>query len=508
MGKYPNYIKDDFFKKMERDGLALTYDEVRLKTGYSIASPSEVSLGSWFSRNIPLKSPIVSAAMDKVTEHKMAIAMAMCGGIGILHGGMSAERQASQVARVKRHLNGVIENPICVREEENVKDVLDKCAKKGFTFRSFPVIGVNGVLVGVLTSTDLDLCSDCSTAKVRDIMTKGNLVTAPPNTTIRDAYTLMKEARKKVLPLIDDGGRIKGMYVLSDSQRILFGSNESALYNVDANGRLRVGAGVSDGGEEELKRVELLVGEGVDVLVVETAHADTPHMVKTIQCIRARFPDVDLVSGNISEPDSAKRLADLGVDGIKVGQGPGATCTTRIVAGVGCPQATAVYNCCKALRGFEIPVCADGGIRYSGDIPIALGLGADSVMIGTMLAGTDESPGEVREYRGIRVKEVRGMGSPKAMAASKAARDRYRTEKDGSVPEGGEGYVVHRGSLASLLHQLVGGLRKGMGYVGAESIEELQAKADFHRLSMAGIAESHPHDMVLTENLPNYWRDA
>ncbi len=497
--------KDDFFARVASQGLALAYADVRLRTGYSTVPPSAVVPASQFSRRVPLKVPIVSAAMDRVTEYKTAIELAKRGGLGVIHFGMSPEKQASMVARVKLYLNAVIEKPICVRETDTIGDILEMREEQGWGFHSFPVVNDTGVLGGVLTRNDFEFCAD-ATLTAAEVMTRSP-VTAPRGTKLKQAFAIMAKHKKKFLPLIGKKGKLAGVYSFADVKRVLFGGGESSYYNTDLEGHLRVGAALGVG-EGEQQRAELLVAKGVDVLVIETAHGDTPRAIAMLKAIKKQFSAVDVVVGNVSEGESAKRLADAGADGVKVGQGPGSICTTRIVAGIGCPQVTAVHNCEKAVRGYGIPICADGGIRYSGDIPIALGAGAHSVMVGMMFAGTDESPGKKVLVNGVTYKDYRGMGSLGAMQQSRAARERYRadTGKAAFFPEGVEGLIPYRGGLGAVLDQLVEGLRRGMGYVGAATIEELRFKADFHRLSGAGIEESHAHDVVITEENPNYDR--
>lgn len=492
-------VKDKFFEKIESLGLALTYDDVRMRTGYSEKDPASVNIESRFSRNITLKVPIVSAAMDTVTDAPMAIAMAKLGGLGIIHRGMDAEAQAKAVRKVKLHLNGVIAAPIAVSPDQTVAEIMEMREEKGYNFHSFPVIDPNGVLLGIVTQNDFDMCADSAT-KLSEIMTAvDKMITAPQGTTLDEAHRMLTSAKKKVLPLVDGGGKLAGMYVYSDVMRLIAGS--STTYNLDASGHLRVGAAVGTG-EDNIRRAELLTEAGVDVIVIDTAHGDSKNVYEALKAIKAKFPAIDVVVGNVSEGESAKRLAEAGADGIKVGQGPGSICTTRIVAGIGCPQVTAVYNCAKALRGMGVPICADGGIRNSGDIPIAIGAGADSVMLGRTLAGTTETPGTIKDTQQGRFKVYRGMGSLGAMRASKASRERYRqadSSGDKLVPEGVESVVPYQGDVSSVLFKQIGGLRAGMGYVGADSIKSLQEKADFHRISNAGLAESHPHDVAITD---------
>lgn len=497
--------KAAFFDNMARLGLALTYDDVRLQTGYSDHPPADVDLKTRFTRRISLNIPIVSAAMDTVTEQEMAIEIAKLGGIGVIHRGLAPETQASQVKRVKFFLNGLIERPITVQSKQTVEEVHRMRAERRWSFHSFPVIDENGRLVGVLTRNDFDFCSD-PTLSVAEVMTT-ELITAPVGTPIDTAYEIMSRERKKVLPLVDEERRLLGMYLYSDVKRIKTGS--SVEYNVDAAGRLRTAADIGVG-EGALERLALMA-RYLDVVAIATAHGDSRNVIWTVREIKKQYGDrFDVYAGNVSEGNSAKRLLDAGADGIGVGQGPGSICTTRVVAGIGCPQVTAVYNCVTAIAGSDVPVCADGGIRYSGDIPVAIGAGARSVMVGRVLAGTREAPGEVQMHRGVPVKMYRGMGSLSAMEASRASRERYRqgdTPSAKLVPEGIEGVVPFQGDLKDVLHQYLGGLRSGMGYVGAANIEELREKGDFHRITGAGATESHPHDIIVTTEAPNYRRD-
>ena len=488
--------KDDFFAKIEAAGLALTYDDVRLKSGYSEIDPANVSIKTRFSKNITLNCPVVSAAMDTVTEEEMAIAMAKLGGLGIIHKALTPEVQASQVRRVKLHLNGLIDKPIFVNENDTIGAIEKLRDEKNYRFHTFPVIGADGKLAGILTRTDfLNCCNNESLSK--DVMTPiGKILTAPAGTTLEDAHKIMNESKKGVLPLINELGELAGVYTFADVSRLLKGT--ATLYNTDKDGHLRVGAAIGTG-DDALTRAALLVDANCDVLVIDTAHGDSKNVYVTLKAIKEKYPKIDVVVGNISEGESAKRLVDAGADGIKVGQGPGSICTTRIVAGIGCPQVSAVYNCAKALRGTGVPVCADGGITTSGDIPIALGAGADCVMLGRMLAGTEETPGEVRDTEQGRIKMYRGMGSLGAMQSSRASRERYRQGDaaiDKLVPEGVEGFVTYQGKVSDILHKYIGGLRSGMGYVGAGSVEALQEKADFHRITHSGLRESHPHDIL------------
>ncbi len=508
-----NSPKDRFFKKIERQGLALTFDDVRLRTGYSEVMPADVNLESKFSRNIPLKVPIVSAAMDTVTEYRLAIGLAKRGGIGIIHRGLSPDVQAYHVGRVKHHLNGktgLIEKPICVYEDETIDAILIRKKEKDYQFGSFPVLNRKGELVGILTGNDFAFCEDPA-MKAMDVMTcKEKLITAEQGTSFEQAYKTMQGLKKKHLPLVDNNEKLVGLYSFKDIKDLKSGVSEQ--YNIDANGHLIVGAAIGVG-EEELVRLEKLVEEKVDVIVVDTAHADTKSVqealkkiIPMLEEIKRNYVPLDVVVGNISEADSAERLIRAGADGVRVGQGPGAICTTRVVAGTGTPQVTAVYNCSKVGDKYDIPINADGGLISSGDITIAIAARAKSVTLGSMLAGTDEAPGEIVFKNGRSWKEYRGMGSLEAMKESKAARDRYRQSEKGEdlVPEGVTAIVPHKGTLDSVLKQYVGGLRSGMGYVGAANIEELRTKARFYRISVAGQRESHPHDVQITKEAPNY----
>jgi len=489
---------------LENSDVALTYDDVRLKTGRKSADimPSKVDLKTKFSRNIDLNIPIVSAAMDTVTEYKLAIEIAVLGGLGIIHKNMSAKEQADQVERVKFHLNGFIEKPICVYNDETIEQIINKKNEKGYGFMTFPVLDRNNKLVGILSGNDFDFCNDYS-LPAKDVMTS-NPITAEKGTSLDKAYKIMVDKKKKSIPLVDSEGKIAGFYTYTDVERIM--TESSKTYNVDKNQQLKVGAAIGTG-DEALERLEKLIQKHVDVVVLDSAHGDSNPVFETIKRIRRKYENIELVVGNISEPESAKRLAELGVDGIKVGQGPGSICTTRVVAGVGCPQVTAVYECAKVADEYNIPINADGGLRYSGDIPIAIGAGASSVMMGSMLAGTDESPGDKIFHNGRRWKDYRGMGSLGALEQYKGSRKRYNQEdapKSRLVPEGVESLIPYKGPLKDVLFQYIGGLRKGMGYIGAENIEELRKIADFRRISKAGQKESHPHNVLITKETPNY----
>lgn len=498
----PRLAKDDFFDKIAQQGFAITYDDVRMKTGHSKVLPANVDVRTRFSRNISLQIPIVSAAMDTVTEHQMAIGIARLGGLGIIHKNMSVEQQASEVATVKYHMNGIIEKPISLRDDQTIEQLLNMKQEKDYKFDTFPIINSNGTLVGLITKHDIDFCNNYS-LPISQVMTRKPIV-EKDGLSIENAYKTMKSRKIKVLPLVNGNRKLKGMYVFSDVKRLVDG-NQSG-FNLDSKGQLIVGAAIGVG-EAALERLEALMRKKVDVIVIDTAHGDTDTYLDTLKQIKSKYCSLDVVVGNISEASSAKNLIDAGADGIKIGQGPGSICTTRIIAGIGCPQVTAIYNCAKIAEEYGIPVCADGGLRYPGDIPIAIGAGAYSVMMGSMLAGTDEAPGEFVFQEGRRWKTYRGMGSLGAMTASKESRERYRQSgknRDELIPEGVEGIVPYKGTLREVIVQYIGGLRNGMGYVGVENIDELRTKADFYLLTAAARAESHPHDIKITKEAPNY----
>jgi len=493
---------DVFFGKMARQGLALSYGDVRLRTYHSEILPKDACLLSNFSRNVGLNIPIISAPMDTVTEFKMALAMAELGGLGILHKSLTPEQQASAVGRVKHHLNAFIPNPICVYQDDTVESVLNMRQEKEYKFFSFPVKSADGTIVGLVTRNDFDF-SRSSGDKIRDIMSK-EIVQAEAGIAAEGAYEQMLETRKKILPIFDQGGQFKGIFSFSDVKRIVTGDHNN--YNLDANGNLRVGAAIGVGADLE-QRMELLAAKKVDVVVIDSAHGDSRGVIEAVKFCKKHYPQIDVVAGNISEAQSAVNLVKAGVDGLRIGQGPGSICTTRIVAGVGCPQVTAVYNCAKAIRGSGVPICADGGIEYSGDISIALAAGAQNVMLGKLLAGATESPGIIIYRNGLQRKIYRGMGSLGAMIESKASRERYGQSDSQSgkyVPEGIEGEVDYKGDVKDIIFQYLGGLRSGLGYLGATNIPELQKRADFYRLTNVGLQESHPHGIDGIKSAPNY----
>lgn len=497
--KTKKLIKDDFFDKMDVSGIALTFDDVRLRSGYSEVMPDDVELNTKFSKKVKLKMPIVSAAMDTVTEQEMGIGMALLGGLGVIHKNMSPEEQASKVAKVKYHLNGLIDKPICVGKNQTIDEIFEMKTKKEYSFNTFPVIDDNGRLVGILSKNDFDFCKSGS-VKVAEAMSK-TIVTAPKGTGLKKAYEIMIDSKKKVLPLIDKEGKVVGMYVFKDVQRIMM--KNPAGYNTDENGQLVVAAAI---GVNDFERIDMLIRKNVNALVIDTAHGDTKSVIATLKRVKKDY-DVDVVVGNVSEPESVERLAKAGADGIKIGQGPGSICTTRIIAGIGSPQVSAVYKCSKVADKYGIPICADGGLKYSGDISIAIGAGASSVMMGGMLSGTKEAPGEVIFSNGRQWKLYRGMGSIGAMEEHRGSRERYSqisTGKKELIAEGVEGLKPYKGELADIIFQYINGLKRGMGYVGAADIDELREKADFIRISSSGKTESHPHDVMITREPPNY----
>lgn len=489
----PKKVLDDALKQ----GLALTFEDVSLLTGYAEVMPDSVDLTTYFSRHIKLKIPIVSAAMDTVTEKEMAIELAKLGGIGIIHKNLSPYNQAAQVEKVKNHLNGLIRNPVFAYEDETIEQILETKRKKAYPFQSFPIKNRESKLVGLLTAPDFEFNSD-KTKLAGQVMNPG-VVTAPEGTTIEQAYKIMQEKKVRALPLINKEMELVGMYVFSDVNRIMGGKAET--HNIDERGQLRVGAaiGVLD---DAFERLEKLVPKNLDVAVIDTAHADSLPVIETLKKIKKSYSGLDVVVGNISNKSSIAKLLDAGADGIKVGQGPGGICITRVIAGIGRPQLAAIYDCADA----GVPICGDGGLRYSGDITKAIAAGADCVMMGTMLAGTEEAPGEIIQLRGETWKYYRGMGSLGAMK-NKGAAERYLQagkRQEDLIAEGVEARVLFKGKLKDVVNQCIGGLRQGMGYVGAASIQELKEKGDFERMTNAGKEESHPHDVVMIKEPRNY----
>lgn len=494
--------KDSFFKAMEVQGLALTYDDVRMRTGSGprdddgnlIELPEQIDIESRFSQHVDLKVPFVSAAMDTVTSGEMAIAMAKLGGLGVIHAAMSVEQQRREVRRVKMDINGLIEKPITVREEESLLAVQQMCDENRFDFRTFPVINNEGKFIGLLTGKDFEYPDSLADAAGRAMTPALEVTTAPVGTTLEAAFHLMQKKKITTLPILSEDGQVEGMYLFSDVSRIF---RDSVQYNVDADGRLRTAAAVSTG-PSAIERIEGMQ-KYLDVVVLDTADGDSYYAFKTLKEIKDTFPHLDVVVGNISEGASARELAEAGADGIKVGQGPGSICTTRRETGIGMPQVTAIYETVKALgKDFaHIPVCADGGIKNHGDISIAFAAGAHSVMMGRMLAGTKEAPGEVVTRRdGSKWKLYRGMGSPSALMENAASRERYgATGTKVFLAEGVESQVPFEGYVEDVLGLCIQALRKSMRYVKAPDIEHHRNKTRLFRITNQGLNESHPHSV-------------
>jgi len=474
----------------------LTFDDVLLEPGYSEVVPAEVDVSSNLTRNIPLNLPIVSSPMDTVTESDMAVAMAQLGGIGIIHKNMSIEQQAMQVDRVKRSEHGVIVDPVTLPPETPAGDAVKLMDERNIG--GVPIT-VKGRLVGILTRRDLRFL-DSKDRPVSEIMTKEGLVTAPESTSLEEAERILLENKVEKLLLVDDEYQLKGLITIRDIDKNL----QFPRASKDSRGRLRVGAAV---GVFDFDRAIQLVEKGVDVLVVDSAHGHSKNVIETVAAIKRRLK-IDVIAGNVATVDGAKALADAGADAVKVGIGPGSICTTRIISGIGVPQLSAIANAAKGLAGTDIPIIADGGIRFSGDITKALAAGAWTVMVGGLLAGVDESPGEMILFQGRSFKRYRGMGSLGAMI--KGSSERYRQghaptgDQSKLVPEGVEGRVSYKGALQSLMYQLSGGLRSGMGYVGVGTMRELREKARFIEITAASVRENHPHDIAITQESPNY----
>jgi IMP dehydrogenase len=476
--------------------MALTFDDVLLAPRHSVTHPKDVDTRSYFSRGIPLNVPLVSAAMDTVTESEMGIAMARAGGIGVLHKNMSIDRQAAEVDRVKRSESGMIMNPITLSPDALLREAVSLMNR--FRISGVPIVDPQGKLLGIITNRDLQFERNLQ-RPIREVMTADGLVTAPVGTTLDEAERTLGEHRIEKLPVVDEQGVLRGLITVKDIHK----RRQHPMANKDVHGRLRVAAAIGAGGDF-LDRAKALVDAGVDVLVIDTAHGHSIGVLEVTSVVRQQFPDVQLVAGNVATREGAAALVERGVDAVKVGVGPGSICTTRVVTGVGVPQLTAVM---EAVEGAgDVPVIADGGVKYSGDIVKALAAGASSVMMGSMLAGTEESPGESFLLEGRRFKMIRGMGSLSAMQDGSA--DRYFQEGEMSprklVPEGIEGRVPYKGPVADVLFQMVGGLRSGMGYVGCANVGELRTDARFVRITTAGLRESHPHDVQITREAPNY----
>jgi IMP dehydrogenase len=483
-------VREDKFVKE-----GLTFDDVLLIPGKSDVLPRDVDVTTKLSEKVKLNIPLISAGMDTVTESALAIALARQGGIGIIHKNMSIEKQASEVDRVKRSESGVITNPFSLTPDHKVSDADALMAK--YRISGVPIVDSHNHLVGILTNRDLRFVHDFSTP-ISQVMTRENLVTAPVGTTLQQAEAILQKHKIEKLPLVDENNVLKGLITIKDIEKAIQYPNAAK----DEHGRLLCGAAVGVSADT-FERADALVQAGVDVLVVDTAHGHHINVGETVRKLRKAYPDLTIVAGNVATGEATRDLIEAGASVIKVGMGPGSICTTRVVAGIGVPQITAIYDCALVARKYGVPIIADGGIKYSGDLPKAIGAGASAVMIGSLFAGTEESPGEFEIFQGRRFKVYRGMGSIGAM--KEGSKDRYFQENEQKlVPEGIEGRVPYKGPLADVVYQLIGGLRAGMGYCGVRSIEELIANAQFIRITGAGLRESHPHDVQITKEAPNY----
>ena len=487
-------MRDDKFT-----GIGLTFDDVLLLPAASDVLPSGVSTTTRIAADIVLNVPILSAAMDTVTEARLAIALARAGGIGVIHRNLSIEDQVAEVDKVKRSESGMIVEPVTLTPDRKVRDAV--AVMDHYHISGVPITEPDGKLVGILTNRDLRFIKG-QDAEIGTVMTSENLITAPIGTTLEEAAEILHRHRVEKLPVVDEHGHLTGLITVKDIQKKIEFPNATK----DSQGRLRVGAAVGVGADA-IERAQALIEDGLDLLVIDTAHGHNAGVLEMVRTIRSRF-STPIIAGNIATAAAVEALIDAGADGLKVGVGPGSICTTRVVAGTGVPQITAVYEAAMAAARYDIPVISDGGVQYSGDIAKAIAAGADAVMLGSLLAGVDESPGEVVLYQGERFKEYRGMGSLGAMKARSFSKDRYFQEavanQDKLVPEGIEGRVAYKGPLANLIYQLVGGLRSAMGYVGAPDIQSLKRDAQFVQITAAGLRESHPHDVIVTKEAPNY----
>ena len=478
-------------------GEGLTYDDVLLVPAYSEILPHQVTLSTYFSRNIKINTPIVSAAMDTVTEHELAISIAQQGGIGVIHKNMSIEHQAKEVRKVKRSESGMILDPITVDQNATIGDALSLMAE--YKIGGIPVVDSVKKLIGIVTNRDLRFEKNLK-KKVSEVMTKDNLVTAKEDVDLIKAENILQQHKIEKLLITDNENKLVGLITFKDIIKV----KQHPLSCKDEFGRLRVAAAVGVS-KDTFERIEALVNSGVDAIVIDTAHGHSKGVIQLLKEVKKKFKNLDVVVGNIATGDAAKDLAHAGADGIKVGIGPGSICTTRVIAGVGMPQLSAIMNVASTLKDAGIPVIADGGIRFTGDIPKALAAGASSVMMGSMFAGTEESPGETIIYEGRKFKSYRGMGSLEAM--QKGSKDRYFQENEDDikklVPEGISARVPYKGTLKEVMHQLIGGLRAGMGYCGAENLDSLKG-AKFVKITQSGMVESHPHDVAITREAPNY----
>ncbi|SNR33267.1 IMP dehydrogenase [Lutibacter agarilyticus] len=480
-------------------GEGLTYDDVLLIPAYSEILPREVSIQTKFSKNITLNVPIVSAAMDTVTESDMAIAMAREGGIGVLHKNMTIEQQATEVRKVKRSESGMILEPVTITKDETVSTA--KSIMSEYGIGGIPVVNGEGTLIGIVTNRDLRFEGN-NNRKIEEVMTSENLVTVSEGTSLKQAELILQNNKIEKLPVVDKNYKLVGLITFRDIIKV----SENPNANKDTYGRLRVAAAIGVTGDA-VERAAALIAAGVDALIIDTAHGHTKGVVSVLKEVKSKYPNTDVIVGNIATGTAAKYLVDAGADAVKVGIGPGSICTTRVVAGVGFPQLSAILDVAEAIKGSGVPVIADGGIRYTGDIPKAIAAGADTVMLGSLLAGTKESPGETIIFEGRKFKSYRGMGSVEAM--KKGSKDRYFQDVEDDikklVPEGIVGRVPYKGELVETMHQFIGGLRAGMGYCGSKNIET-QKEAQFVKITSAGMRESHPHDVTITKEAPNYSR--
>lgn len=480
--------------KFVKEGL--TFDDVLLVPRKShVFGPKEVDLSLKLSDNLKLNIPLISSAMDTVTESALAIAIAREGGIGIIHKNMSISQQAQEVDRVKRSESGVITNPFSLTPEHHVYDAEELMGK--FRISGVPIVDANKKLVGILTNRDLRFVHDYS-IKIKEVMTREDLVTAPVGTTLQEAEIILQKHKIEKLPLVDEYNELKGLITIKDIEKAIQFPNAAK----DVQGRLVVGGAIG-ASKDALERTQALVKAQVDLLVLDSAHGHHINVVETVRKIRQEFPDLTIMAGNVATGEGTVDLIRAGASIVKVGMGPGSICTTRVIAGIGVPQITAIYDCAVAAKEYNVPIIADGGIKYSGDLPKAIAAGADAIMIGSLFAGTEESPGESEIFQGRRYKSYRGMGSLGAM--KEGSKDRYFQENESKlVPEGIEGRVPYKGPLKDTIHQLIGGLIQGMGYCGTQNLQELKNDTQFIRITGAGLRESHPHDVQITKEAPNY----